>query len=160
MGILAPSADERVARIAITDELLSVELKDGRTISVPLRWYPRLLSASQKQRNNWVVGAGGYHIHWPDLDEDLSTEGLLLGLPAAKNTLPISREPVNSRTIASMGYSPDTRMLEIEFRDSGDVYRYLGVPEDEYRKLITSESKGTYLNRDFKKAGYRYLRIK
>lgn len=55
---------------------------DGRTISVPLAWYPRLLQARPKQRNNFKVSGGGYGIHWPDIDEDLSTEGLLRGAPA------------------------------------------------------------------------------
>ena len=51
---------------------------DGRTISVPLAWYPKLLRATEEQRNNWKIAGGGYGINWPDLDEDLSTEGLLV----------------------------------------------------------------------------------
>jgi hypothetical protein len=82
MGILAPTADERVADVKFTKDTLSVELWDGRTITVPLVWYPRLLNASAAQRKNWRVAGGGYGIHWPDLDEDLSTEGLLRGLLA------------------------------------------------------------------------------
>jgi Protein of unknown function (DUF2442) len=82
MGILALAADERVADLEITDDTLSVQLMDGRTISVPLVWYPRLLNATDEQRKNWKIGGGGYGIHWPDVDEDLSTEGLLRGAPA------------------------------------------------------------------------------
>ena len=82
MGILALGADERVAEVAFTDEALSVSLKDGRTITVPLTWYPRLLHATAQQRSHWKIAGGGYGIHWPDLDEDLSTEGLLRGAPA------------------------------------------------------------------------------
>jgi Protein of unknown function (DUF2442) len=82
MGILALAADERVADVEITDDLLSVRLMDGRTISVPLVWYPRLANASPGQRNNWRISGGGYGLHWEDLDEDLSTEGLLRGAPA------------------------------------------------------------------------------
>lgn len=160
MGILAPAADERVSNIAITDELLSVQLRDGRIISVPLAWYPRLQYATSKQRDNWEIGPDGYEIHWPDIDEDLSTEGLLLGLPAAKKTMPIQRHPVESEAIASIGYSKDTGMLEIEFKDSGEVFRYLGVPEEEYRNFLAANSIGNYLNRDFKRAGYKYLKIK
>ena len=63
-------------------ETLAVDLLDGRTIAVPLAWFPRLLSASAEQRANWRVSGGGYGLHWPDLDEDLSTEGLLRGAPA------------------------------------------------------------------------------
>ena len=76
MGILALAADERVADVFFTDEELSVRLMDGRTITVPLAWYPRLLNASEEQRNNWKISGGGYGIHWPDIDEDLSAEGL------------------------------------------------------------------------------------
>jgi hypothetical protein len=61
-----------------------VDLMDGRTISAPLAWYPRLLGATAEQRAHWETCAGGYGIHWPELDEDLSTEGLLRGAPAAK----------------------------------------------------------------------------
>ena len=82
MGILALSADERVAEVEFTNESLSVTMKDGRTIIVPLAWYPRLLNASPGQRRNWKISGGGYGIHWPDLDEDLSTEGLLRGAPS------------------------------------------------------------------------------
>jgi hypothetical protein len=84
MGILALAADERVAGVSSTDEELSVRLMDGRTISVPLAWYPRLLQATEVQRNNWRISGGGYGIHWPDIDEDLSTEGLLRGAPAPR----------------------------------------------------------------------------
>jgi len=82
MGILALTADERVLDVKFTKDALSVALKDGRTIIVPLAWYPRLLGATAVERKNWQVAGGGYGIHWPDLDEDLSTEGLLRGAPA------------------------------------------------------------------------------
>jgi hypothetical protein len=82
MGTLALGADERVAGVEITDDVLSVALMDGRTISVPLAWYPRLLNATREQRQNWQIAGGGYGIHWPDIDEDLNTEGLLRGAPA------------------------------------------------------------------------------
>jgi hypothetical protein len=79
MGTLALAADERVTGVEITDDTLSVALMDGRTISVPLAWYPRLLNATARQRANWQLAGRGYGIHWPDIDEDLSTEGLLCG---------------------------------------------------------------------------------
>ncbi len=82
MGILAPSADERVKDVRVTEETLSVDLMDGRTITVPLAWYPRLSTATAEQRAHWQVCGGGYGIHWPDVNEDLSTEGLLRGAPA------------------------------------------------------------------------------
>lgn len=84
MGILALEADERVKDVQVTEDTLSVSLMDGRTISVPLAWYPRLFNATPEQRKNWQVCGGGYGIHWPDIDEDLSTEGLLRGAPAPR----------------------------------------------------------------------------
>jgi hypothetical protein len=84
MGILALTADERVVDVKFTKDTLSVALRDGRTITVPLAWYPRLLNATAAQRKNWQVAGGGYGIHWPDIDEDLSTEGLLRGAPAPR----------------------------------------------------------------------------
>jgi hypothetical protein len=85
MGILALKADERVSGVTFTNDSLSVSLMDGRVISVPLVWYPRLLHGSVEQRSKWKISGGGYGIHWPDLDEDLSTEGLLRGAPAPGN---------------------------------------------------------------------------
>ena len=84
MGILALTADERVAGVKCTKDTLSVSLGDGRTITVPLAWYPRLLNASTAERKNLRIAGGGYGIHWPDIDEDLSTEGLLRGAPAPR----------------------------------------------------------------------------
>ena len=83
MGILAPSADERVHDVKVSADTLTVALMDGRSISVPLAWFPRLLDATPEQRARWEPAGAGYGIHWPDLDEDLSTEGLLRGSPAA-----------------------------------------------------------------------------
>ena len=84
MGILALSADERVAGVSFDAERLIVDLMDGRTIAVPLAWYPRLAAATVEQRNHWEIAGAGYGIHWPDVDEDLSVEGLLRGAPAAR----------------------------------------------------------------------------
>jgi len=84
MSFSASSADERVLDVQFTDDTISVNLRDGRVITVPLVWYPRLLEATPAQRKNWKVAGGGYGIHWPDIDEDLSTEGLLRGAPASR----------------------------------------------------------------------------
>jgi hypothetical protein len=80
----APSSDERVLDVQFTDDAFSVSLRDGRVITVPLVWYPRLLDATDAQRKNWKIAGGGYGIHWPEIDEDLSTEGLLRGAPAPR----------------------------------------------------------------------------
>jgi len=75
----------KAIEVSVTDDTLTVELADGRTLAVPLAWYPRLLNATQQQRDHWEPSGGGYGIHWPDIDEDLSTEGLLRGSPAPKS---------------------------------------------------------------------------
>lgn len=96
MGILAIQADERVKGVSLKRDTLSVDLMDGRTITVPLIWYPRLFNATPQQRAHWEVCGGGYGIHWPELDEDLSTEGLLKGIPAP-GTVISEKEPRGRR---------------------------------------------------------------
>ena len=78
--------DIRVRTVAVTDDELIVGLMDGRTISVPLAWFPRLLNGTPEQRMHWRRIGAGYGIHWPDLDEDLSTEGLLRGARAPRGS--------------------------------------------------------------------------
>ena len=70
---------ERLKGVHFTDDTIAVDLMDGRTIVVPLARYPTLLEATPEQRINWKVSGAGYGIHWPDIDEDLSTEGLFGG---------------------------------------------------------------------------------
>lgn len=82
MGILNPAADERVKKVKIGDDVLQVDLMDGRSIIVPLAWYPRLLNATKAQRKKWKISAAGYGLHWPEIDEDLSIEGMLRGAPS------------------------------------------------------------------------------
>ncbi len=79
MSASHPNSGERVRDVQFTEDTLAVDLSDGRTIIVPLAWFPRLLDATAEQRVHWKVSGAGYGIHWPDLDEDLSTEGLLRG---------------------------------------------------------------------------------
>ena len=83
MNTSLPKAGERVRAVYFTEDTLAVDLSDGRTIIVPLTWYPRLLNATFEQRAHWKISGAGHGIHWPDIDEDLSTEGLLRGAPAA-----------------------------------------------------------------------------
>ena len=84
MNISTKVTDERVLDVRFDAHSLIVDLMDGRSISAPLAWYPRLVNASVEQRTHWEKCGGGFGIHWPDVDEDLSTEGLLRGAPAAK----------------------------------------------------------------------------
>jgi hypothetical protein len=92
MTISGIKPGERVKDVRSTEDTLSVDLIDGRTIVVPLAWYPRLLDATPEQRANWQVSGGGYGIHWPDIDEDLSTEGLLRGAPAPRRAASVPTE--------------------------------------------------------------------
>ena len=71
--------------VTVTEDTLSVDLSDGRTISVPLAWYPRLTYASKSEQNNWRLIGKGHGVHWEDLDEDISVEGLLAGKPSGES---------------------------------------------------------------------------
>ena len=72
----------RALDVLVTEDELTVSLVDGRRVSVPLVWFPRLLDASPAERLNWQLLGDGEGIHWPDVDEDLSVAGLLRGTPA------------------------------------------------------------------------------
>ncbi|MGE5158108.1 MAG: DUF2442 domain-containing protein [Gemmatimonas sp.] len=74
----------RAQDVLVTEDELTVSLVDGRRVSVPLAWFPRLLHASPVQRSNWQLLGDGEGIHWPDVDEDLSVAGILRGVPAAR----------------------------------------------------------------------------
>lgn len=76
--------DERVVNVTCATDRLEVELGDGRRISVPLAWYPRLAAATPQDRARWETCGAGHGIHWPEIDEDLSVEGLLRGAPAPR----------------------------------------------------------------------------
>ena len=72
-------ATSRVVDVTVTDDTLSVDLEDGRTIAVPIIWFPRLAYGTLEERTNFQISGAGYGIHWPDLDEDIGVEGLMLG---------------------------------------------------------------------------------
>ena len=74
MGILAIRADERVRDVTFSADSFTVELMDGRAITTPLAWFPRLLHATPEQRQNWQIAGAGYGIHWPELDEDIGVD--------------------------------------------------------------------------------------
>ncbi|MDP2992999.1 MAG: DUF2442 domain-containing protein [Deltaproteobacteria bacterium] len=79
--IQVPNAES----VTVTQDTLSVDLSDGRTISVPIFWFPRLMYATQEERNNWRLIGNGHGIHWEDIDEDISVEGLLAGKPSGES---------------------------------------------------------------------------
>ena len=77
MSTLAVRIEPRAVVVTVSEDALTVRLADGRAVSVPLAWFPRLLGGSPEQRRRWTLIGGGVGIHWPDLDEDLSVAGLL-----------------------------------------------------------------------------------
>ena len=81
---IAVSTDTRVKEVSVTEELITFGLVDGRIVSVPLAWSWRLSEAAPAQRNNFEIIGDGYGVHWPDVDEDLSVEGMLYGVPAPR----------------------------------------------------------------------------
>jgi len=90
MRISTAEAEVPVAEnVTVTEDTLSVDLSDGRTISVPLAWFPRLLHGTKKERNNWRLIGKGYGIHWEDLDEDISVENLIFGQASGKVSRPL-----------------------------------------------------------------------
>ena len=82
-----PAAED----VSVTDDTLRVTLSDGRALSVPLAWYPRLVHATRAERDNWELVGLGQGIHWPDLDEDLSIEGLIAGRPSGESQRSLKR---------------------------------------------------------------------
>lgn len=84
MSTLEPRPGWQVANVSFTEDDFSVELDDGRTVIVPLTWFPRLLYATPAERENWQLAGAGFGIHWPDVDEDISVEQLLSGVPAGR----------------------------------------------------------------------------
>lgn len=75
----------KVQDVAVSEDALTVDLNDGRTISAPLAWYPRLLNGTPQERRNWRLIGSGEGIHWPDLDEDISVENLVFGKPSGES---------------------------------------------------------------------------
>jgi len=71
--------------VTVTEDSLTVDLSDGRTVSVPLAWYPRLLHGKPEERGHWRLIGDGEGIHWPDLDEDVSVENLIIGKPSGES---------------------------------------------------------------------------
>jgi|SRR5688572_5135942 hypothetical protein len=78
-------------RVTVTDAALVIDLSDGRSISVPLTWFPRLVHATPEERTSWRLVGRGEGIHWPELDEDISVEGLLAGRPSGESQASFKR---------------------------------------------------------------------
>lgn len=91
MSTLVLEVEPIAVDVTVTDDELSVLLADGRRIAVPLAWYPRLLNASQAERQHWQLLGNGYAIEWPDLDEHIGVEGLLAGRPSGESLQSLKR---------------------------------------------------------------------
>jgi hypothetical protein len=83
--------EARARNVTVNDEDLAVDLADGRTIAVPLAWFPRLAHATSAERTNWRLIGSGSGIHWPDLDEDISVESLLAGRSSGESPASLER---------------------------------------------------------------------
>lgn len=104
MSISAVEMEVPLAQaVRVTQDSLHVDLADGRTISVPLAWYPRLLHATADERKNWRLIGTGRGLHWEDLDEDISVEGLLAGRPSGESQASLKK------WLASRGPRPTSR---------------------------------------------------
>jgi hypothetical protein len=79
------TVEAKAQNVVVTEDTLAVDLNDGRTISVPLAWYPRLMHGTTEERRNWQFIGNREGVHWPDLDEDISVENLLLGKPSGES---------------------------------------------------------------------------
>jgi hypothetical protein len=93
----AVSAEPRIKHVEVGDDTITAHLIDGRTISVPLAWSWRLSEATPAQRANWQLTGDGHGVHWPKVDEDLSAEGMLHGVPARRPDKPGLRRPAPAK---------------------------------------------------------------
>jgi len=105
--------------VTVTEDTLRVELSDGRTISVPLAWYPRLVHATQEERDAWELIGERQGIRWEALDEDLSVEGLLAGPPSGESQRSLKRWLAARRTGRSVALSDLTNATRDAAEDSG-----------------------------------------
>ena len=95
--------------VRVTDRALIVELRDGRVVSVPLTWYPRLAEGSPAERRRWELLGPGIGIHWPALDEDISVEGLLQGLPSGESEGSLNAWRASRKRPANTALQPPSR---------------------------------------------------
>jgi hypothetical protein len=102
-----PATETAAAKdVKVTEHALIVELCDGRSVSVPIDWYPRLAAGWPSERRRWELIGPGIGIHWPDLDEDISVEGLLVGLPSGESAASLERWRATRRRPANKRMEP------------------------------------------------------
>lgn len=83
--IFVETSTPRIVGVSINDDRLTLNLEDGRILSVPILWYPRLAYGTDEERHNFEISGGGFGIHWPKLDEDIGIKGLLLGKKSSES---------------------------------------------------------------------------
>jgi len=101
MNIAVQIQDVRIKSISVTEDTITAQLVDGRAISVPLAWSWRLAEATPKQRANWEIIGDGQGVHWPDIDEDISAEGMLYGIPASRPRISPQLNPRSEKSKAA-----------------------------------------------------------
>lgn len=110
MGTSSVATETAAAKnVRVTDRALVVELRDGRVVSVPLAWYPRRAEGSPRERRRWELLGPGIGIHWPDLDEDISVEGLLQGLPSGESVASLEEWRAGRKRRANHALKPASR---------------------------------------------------
>jgi hypothetical protein len=97
MSTLVTERDTLAESVRFSDDSLVVQLDDGRVLSVPLTWYPRLLHGTPVEREDYELIGDGEGIHWPELDEDISVEGLIVGRPSAESAASLAKWAANRR---------------------------------------------------------------
>ena len=100
-------------KVRVTDEELVVDLVDGRTVTVPVQWYPRLANGTPAERRNWRLIGRGEGIHWPDLDEDIGVEDLLAGRPSGESQASLQRWLKSRGMLANKRMQPPRRKLRV-----------------------------------------------
>ncbi len=108
-----PTETAAAENVRVTDRALVVELRDGRVVSVPVAWYPRLAEGSARERRHWELLGPGIGIHWPDLDEDISVEGLLAGLPSGESAASLNEWRARRRRPANQALQPTSRARNV-----------------------------------------------
>ncbi len=106
MSTSIATSEAAAKKVSVTKDALVVELQDGRVVSVPLGWYPRLAEGSPAERRRWELIGTGVGIHWPALDEDISVEGLLRGLPSGESPVSLARWRASRRRPANRRMEP------------------------------------------------------
>jgi hypothetical protein len=91
LSVIPTLALARIVHVTVTEDTLAADLEDGRSIAVPIGWYPRLSHATPAERAHFEISGAGYGIHWPDLDEDIGVEGMLLGKKSTESQESLAR---------------------------------------------------------------------